>query len=136
MFAVSDKRKQDTAHFNAMQKQLDDDGLGAMLRDLCRMDLGGWHPRDDIPATKGLAQQKTKNLDPQLKWLRGLLDAGTLPWQHDKHPNEARSGKLSATRENSPGLGFWHDTDFADFLSRHGVASANATMAHGGFSSP
>jgi hypothetical protein len=120
VFEVSDKRRQDHAHFDAMQKQLDHGGLGAMLCELRAMDLGGWHPREDIPETKALAHQKTQSLDPELKWLRGFLDSGVLPWHHESRFNEVKAQGLFDEARRLPGMKFWHDTDLAEFLKRWG----------------
>ena len=120
VFAVSDKHAQDTEHFKAMQKQLDKGGLGAMLYDLRTMDLSGWHPRDDIPETKGLASQKAKSMDAELKWLRGLLDSGVLPWHHDTRLNEVKAKSFFDDARAQPGLNRWHDDDFATFLKEWG----------------
>lgn len=120
VFMVSDKRKQQTKHFGRMQRQLDNGGLGGMLYDMLNMDLGGWHPREDIPETTGLAHQKSQSLDPQLKWLRGLLDSGALPWSHEKRSNEVTASKFFEHARRMPGLGYWHDDDFTKFLKSWG----------------
>lgn len=120
VFKVSDKRKQDSAYFNAMQAQLDNGGLGAMLYDLRAMDLGGWHPRDDIPHTAALAGQKHHSLSPELKWLHGLLDSGSLPWTQIARNNETRAKTLFEEARRRPGLAHHHDSDFATFLKSWG----------------
>lgn len=120
VFEVSDKRKQDHDHFDAMQKQLNDGGLGAMLFDLRNMDLGGWHPREDIPATKALAHQKAHSLDPELKWLHGFLDSGILPWHHHNFFNEVKAQGFFDDARKMQGMKFWYDTDLAAFLKKWG----------------
>lgn len=119
VFKVSDKRAQDSSHFGAMQRQLDNGGHGAMLNDLKAMDLGGWHPRDEIPHTSALAGQKQHSLSPQMKWLHGLLDSGALPGT-DVRENEARSKPLFDAARRLPTLNRWQDTEFASFLREWG----------------
>lgn len=50
------------AYFTPLYEQMASGGLAAMLFDLLAMDLGSWHPRWNIPATKALADQQRKHL--------------------------------------------------------------------------
>lgn len=55
--------------------------LSAMLHDLLSMDLGGWHPRKDIPQTEALLDQKMEGLvknDPLAAWWYGCLHKGRI----------------------------------------------------------
>jgi len=54
--------------------------LSAMLCDLLRMDLGGWHPRKDIPQTEALAAQKVEGFrsDPLAFWWHRCLEDGRI----------------------------------------------------------
>lgn len=54
--------------------------LSAMLCDLLTMDLGGWHPRKDIPQTDALAAQKVEGFrsDPLAFWWHRCLEDGRI----------------------------------------------------------
>lgn len=59
LFATKSEQK---AYFTPLYGQMEAGGLAAMLFDLLEMDLGDWHPRWHIPATKALAHQQRENL--------------------------------------------------------------------------
>jgi hypothetical protein len=59
---VSSQRMGDKAYFKALWAEMEEGGTAAMLHDLLSMDLRGWHPRDDIPQTEALLQQKMESL--------------------------------------------------------------------------
>jgi hypothetical protein len=122
-FDVSDKRRGDTAYFNAIVEELEAGGYGAMLHDLLGLDLGTWHPRDNIPHTREKISEKVKSAPPELQWLAGYLDSGVLNCQV---PN--RGGMViyadpfyeHARRTVAP-LRSWTDNAFAAFLKDWGV---------------
>ena len=62
VFKVAEERKQDETYFAALNKELANGGLAAMLHDLLAMPLGDWHPRRDIPQTKERNIQKAASL--------------------------------------------------------------------------
>ncbi|WP_300055213.1 primase-helicase family protein [uncultured Roseobacter sp.] len=62
VFGVHSHRKKEKAYWRALQSETDNGGLAAMLHDLLEMDLDGWHPRDDIPQTGELSDQKLAGL--------------------------------------------------------------------------
>jgi hypothetical protein len=121
VFQVDSSRKQDGAYFGAIQRQLDNGGLGAMLYDLRRMGLKGWHPREDIPQTEALAEQKVRSAPPEIELLGDILAEGCLPGQHGK-PNQARAGWLyDHGRKSAKGLQWWSDHRFATFFKKMGA---------------
>ena len=65
--------------FDAIHAQLEGGGLRALLYDLQRRDIDGWHPRDNVPVNKALAEQKLHTLDEIGEWWYGLLLEGKLP---------------------------------------------------------
>lgn len=79
VFRVSPHRVGDKEWFGAIFEQLDKGGREAMLFDLINMDLGSWHPRDNVPKTSELLVEKTNTLSPEQKWLLSLLSDGRLP---------------------------------------------------------
>jgi len=76
---VSSCKVGDRSWFRDLKRQLDDGGLAAMLHDLLAMDLGDWHPREDVPRTDALAQQKERTLKGLDAWWDDLLAGGELP---------------------------------------------------------
>lgn len=90
LFEVSPIHMQDDAWFGPLYAQLEDGGLGAMLFDLLRHDLGDWHPRN-LPADTGLLDQQRQSLQPLDAWICELLESGHLTGSHWKFPNRAVS---------------------------------------------
>jgi Family of unknown function (DUF5906) len=106
--AVSDVRRGDRAYFKALHEQLGRGGAEAMMWDLQRMDLEGWHPRE-IPEAllRGVAlqEQQGHTLPPLEQWYLMLLHNGKLPGAFDKRPNTAYTSQLlSNARERLPRL--------------------------------
>ncbi len=62
VFNVSDKRKGDADYFSRLFTQGTNGGWAAMLHDLRRMDLEGWHPEAHRPNTEALADQQVRSL--------------------------------------------------------------------------
>ncbi|MEA5669036.1 bifunctional DNA primase/polymerase [Stenotrophomonas sp. MH1] len=79
VFNVNNRRKGNTAFFRALNRQLDEGGLAAMLHDMLTRDLGDRHPRDSVPQTQALIEQKAMSQSPEESWWNGLLDSGRLP---------------------------------------------------------
>jgi hypothetical protein len=46
---------------------------------LLTIDLDGWHPRDDIPQTAALVEQKMLSLEGQEQWWANMLGSGEHP---------------------------------------------------------
>ena len=78
MFDVSNARVGDRGYFDALHAELMSGGLGAMLFDLLRVELGDWHPRQ-IVKTEALRSQKERSLDPLHEWWEEILQNGRLP---------------------------------------------------------
>jgi hypothetical protein len=80
--SVSDSRRADREYFKALHHQIADDGAEAMMWDLQRLELDGWHPRE-IPESllKGSALQKqqTHTLPPLEQWYLSLLQDARVP---------------------------------------------------------
>lgn len=102
MFDVSNDRIGDSAYFAALNHELENGGLGAMLRDLLAMDLRGWHPRR-IVQTEALKVQKMRSMDSRWQWFEGLLQQGWLPYATAQRPDQATSSHLMESfREFDP----------------------------------
>jgi hypothetical protein len=79
MFDVSDERMGDKEYFAKLAHQMKHGGLAAMLHDLLHFDLDGRHPRDDVPQTQALVDQKELSLSPADQWWLSLIASGVLP---------------------------------------------------------
>lgn len=88
VFNVDDNRKGDTKFFNALNHQLDHGGLAALLYDMLTRDIRGKHPRDNVPQTQALAEQKAMSQSPEESWWDSLLESGRLPYFLDQLPWE------------------------------------------------
>jgi hypothetical protein len=78
-FDIADTRAQDHDYFSSLKAQLMAGGLGAMLHDLLAMDLGRWHPRQDVPETDALLAQKAESLFGVEAVMLDLLRTGSMP---------------------------------------------------------
>jgi hypothetical protein len=79
VFDVSESHKEDRPYFKALEAETIGGGLAAMLHDLLEYDLAGWHPRDTIPQTKALAEQKAQSLRGFERIMFDFLKAGIMP---------------------------------------------------------
>lgn len=79
IFEVSGSKSGDKSYFSAIDTELRSGGLEAMLYDLLTMDLEGWHPRDNVPQTVALAEQKAETLRGFKRFFFELLVAGRMP---------------------------------------------------------
>ncbi len=94
VFTANAKLVDDMAFFKALNAQmygLDSDGepedsnpngLSAMLYDLLKRDITDWAPRDNIPATDALLEQKLNSMDDVEAWWYGILMNHILPHPH------------------------------------------------------
>jgi Primase C terminal 2 (PriCT-2)/Family of unknown function (DUF5906) len=107
MFDVSNARVGDRAYFDALHEELNPpnggpSGLGAMLHDLLRVELGDWHPRH-IVKTEALRQQKEQSLKPLDEWWEELLQEGKIYGAIDAYTCPA-AVVLTYARESVPRL--------------------------------
>jgi hypothetical protein len=99
---VSEAHKQDKAYFKALQNELDNGGAEAMLHDLLALDLKGWHPREDVPQTEALMQQKISSLDDSDAWFLHLLEIGELSGRGGAGDMASAGALLDNLREFAP----------------------------------
>ena len=91
VFAVNNKRRGDKAFFGRLNRQMyEQGGIQAMLFELQSRPLGDWAPRDEVPATSALVDQKVMTMDDIERWWYNKLMDGFLPnmkgdWHDDKH---------------------------------------------------
>ena len=69
---VSAERQNDHAYFAAIEEQMEDGGLAAMLHDLLAYDLSGKNVRA-VPNTAALTENKVWSLQPPEAWLLDVL---------------------------------------------------------------
>jgi hypothetical protein len=66
-------------YFNALYQEIhSSNGIAAMMWDLRRLDLKGWHPRDNIPKNMALHEQQMLSLAPFEQFWLDLLQAAAL----------------------------------------------------------
>lgn len=87
-------------YFSILWEEMANGGREAMLFDLLQMDLRGWHPRDDIPATSELEKQKYLNLNQLEHAVHLMLEEGVFPGEFDR-------GQYTITSQ-----------EFADFVEK------------------
>jgi hypothetical protein len=121
MFEVSDKYQQDKTYFGALYKEMASGGIAAMMHDLLALDLGDWHPRQDVPKTKALADQQRQSLPDKDQWWVELLADGCLPMADPKNPRRAPSQALfEQARTTVPRLRFASEHELGRYLSKQG----------------
>lgn len=76
MLEVSDAHVGDADYFKALHAAIDGEEAQGMLADLLKMDLEGWHPREDLPKTAALAEQKVLSLKGPAAFIHEALEKG------------------------------------------------------------
>ena len=88
VFDVSDAKIKDDAWFTPIHHQLENGGYEAMLYDLRRRDLKGWHPRK-VVTSQALLSQQERSLDFFDEWWVSVLDNGVTPGSTSEHPDHS-----------------------------------------------
>jgi len=129
---VSNKRIGDHEYFKALRAEMDNGGLGAMLWDLLRLDLGGWHPRQ-ILQNEALQKQKMESMGPWDRWYLALLEDGILPGGGFKgSPNRALSSTLyKDAQKRIPKLRYESDDAMGNHLRDQGCLKVRSGAARG-----
>lgn len=130
VLSVLGTRANDHAYFQAIAQQMERGGYSAMLFDLLDMDLSGFNVRAK-PDTAGLQKQKHLSMDPESKWVLGLLTDGipdsaqhgqladvAFPGQRE---NGTRDGLYQHARQSVPELRSVSDNRLSDVLKALGV---------------
>jgi hypothetical protein len=124
VFDVSERHRRDREYFAALYDEMKQGGLAAMLHDLLELDLDDWHPRDEIPDTKGLRDQKEQSLSSEDQWIVQLLTRGALPGSRPTRRNWARSNELfEHARQSVPRLRNMSDHQLAAIVKRWNAKS-------------
>jgi hypothetical protein len=118
---INEKWKQNKAYFGPLFEEINNGGAGAMLHDLLQMDLDGWHPRDNVPQTKALLDQKMLGLTGLQQWYVHLLNVGELPDPDKKNPRLVVSEHLMKdAMAHNPRNKYTTDTELGRFMSDMG----------------
>jgi hypothetical protein len=102
---VSEVYRQKDEWFKPLYAEMKAGGLGAMLYDLLRMDLGDWHPRQ-IVKTAALAEQQDESLSALDAWWVEILHTGELVGSIKDEPNRAVSNNYEEDIEEMESNGF------------------------------
>jgi len=133
VFDVLPDRIGDFGYFQALHDELTAGGLSAMLYDLQRLDLKGWHPRA-IVQTEALRQQKARSLSPLGEWWESVLQAGVLTCLREEVRDNAKCWEASATallahaKEYSHRPGDINPTSLGRFLKVMGLVRVHRKM--------
>ena len=73
---VGDERQQDHAYFAAIDEEMNNGGLEAMLYDLLQTNLPDQVNVRSAPVTKWLVEQRNYSYDNKMRWMRGVLLEG------------------------------------------------------------
>lgn len=131
VFNVDESVKQNERYFDPLYHEMDNGGLGAMLYDLQRVELNGWHPRK-IVQTEALQQQKVRSLDPRLEWFETLLQDGILPPSTKEQPSTiATPFLLDHARHSTPRLKDISATAIGLFLRSMGCVKMHMKGGNG-----
>ena len=122
VFNVSNNRQGDHAYFDALHRELyQDGGAEAFVHDMLAMELGDWHPRFDIPQTEGLKEQQQESADPATHWLWALLEDGKLPGMVSGWGNAAQL--FAQAVRSHVGLRYWTRPKMRKLLEGIGCTS-------------
>jgi hypothetical protein len=132
VFEVNPIYMQQREYFQPLFAEIDGDGAAAMLYDLLRIDLDGWHPRYDIPQTEALIDQKVQSLDGLEQWWLAKLSTGETPTPSPKNPRWVLSKHLyrEAVGHNAR-TKYVTDTEFGRFLGEMGCEHKSNGKAWG-----
>jgi hypothetical protein len=130
---VSERWKQNKQYFAPLFAEIDGGGAAAMLWDLRRLDLEGWHPRDAIPQTSALVEQKMFSLNGLEQWWVEKLSSGELPkGPSSKNPRYVLSKQLlEDAKAHNLRNRYLTETEFGLFLREHGCEHKSNGKAWG-----
>ena len=118
---VSERWKQNKTYFGPLFEEINNGGAAAMLYDMLALDLEGWHPRDNVPQTKALLDQKMLGLGGLELWYVHLLNVGELPCPDKKNPRFVISKNLlEAAKNHNARNKYTTSEELAGFLKEMG----------------
>src|SRR5690606_17181872 len=110
-------------YFDKLWGEMNNGGREAMLYDLTHMDLGNWHPRDNVPETEELKYQKRMSIRRQHRIVSNLLESGIFPGEINKNGEYSTTMNriFDTVREEEPELSKIPQRLVADVLEKIGV---------------
>ena len=112
---INERWKQDKSYFAPLFAEINNGGAAAMLYDLLQLDLDGWHPRENVPQTKALLDQKMLGMTGLEQWYVASAQRrrtskpepeepalGTLQTPDRKREGTTARGTNTPPRKNSP----------------------------------
>jgi hypothetical protein len=118
---VSERWKQNKSYFGPLFEEINNGGAGAMLYDMLALDLEGWHPRENVPQTKALLDQKMLGLGGLELWYVHLLNVGELPLPDKKNLRFVISKNLlEAAKNHNARNKYTTSEELAGFLKEMG----------------
>lgn len=117
VFDVNSSKVGNRKYFEALNAELENGGLAAMLHDFQQMPLGSWHPRVGID-TPALQRQKEASLTPIADWFVGLLQDG---YQLGRDGRVPASALHTMAKDSSRRLQDVSPQALGRFLKKHGV---------------
>jgi hypothetical protein len=132
VFEVSPKQMQQDDYFTPLFAQIDGGGAAAMLWELLREDLKGWHPRLEVPKTKALRDQMIASLNGKQQWWLAKLHTAETPWPSPKNPRWVLSKSLlEEAKHFSQRNSYLEETDFGRFMGEMGCVHKSNGKAWG-----
>ena len=132
VFDVNPIYMQQREYFEPLFREIDGGGAAAMLYDLLRLDLNGWHPRYDIPQTQALVDQKVQSLDGLDQWWLAKLSTGETPTPEKGNPRWVLSKRLYREAvDHNARTKYVTDTEFGRFLAGMGCEHKSNGKAWG-----
>jgi Family of unknown function (DUF5906) len=132
VFDVSERYLQKKEYFVPLFYEINNGGAEAMLYDLLRLDLQGWHPRYDIPQTKALADQKVQSLDGEYQWWLSKLNTGETPTPAKNNPRWVKAKLLwEECKNHNAKTKYITDVEFGGFLREMGCKHKSNGQAWG-----
>ena len=129
---VSEKVKQKREYFAPLFAEIENGGAAAMLWDLKHRDLNGWHPRDAIPQTSALIEQKMLSLTGLELWYVAMLTVGELPGPTKKNPRMVLSkALLDDAKDHNQRNRYITDTELGRFMREMGCIHRSTGKAWG-----
>jgi hypothetical protein len=126
VFDVPPDRIGDHEYFAAIRAELEAGGYAAMLHDLLHMDLGKWHPRQDIPWTPALRAQIERSEGAVRAAIREMLEDGCRPAWGQPCPENAIPTQALAAEVDARGA--WVEQEVGQELAALGGSKRRLTV--------
>ena len=116
-------------YFEDLYDEINHGGLEAMMYDLLRVDLRGWHPRF-VPQTQALQEQKFRTFDTRYEWFENMLSEGILRGSLPDLPMVSAQALYNDFIDNSPGNKHCSKAAFGNFLREQGCIKLHGAQGN------